>query len=284
MRRRVFAAGLLPALATAPARAQVDTEKLRLSPRQDGLSGKLEAGLALKTGNVQLLDVSGEAAAVLKKGRHTSFFVGHGQFAAKRTGSDRLSDPNTHLLDPDARYVNALMGHLRYDLRLDDQCNGEGRVSWEVFTQLEYDQFLLLKRRALVGTGPRVTLARSERAAAWLGTTPLLEDELLEQQAIAPTEPTETLAVRWSNYLTGQLVLSGHATLGGTVYVQPRIGDFTDYRVLADSSLDVDVTDHLALGLAFTLRHDSQPPQVKSGDPVLLPTDTSVSNTLTWTF
>ena len=75
------------------------------------------------------------------------------------------------------------------------------------------------------------------------------------------TEHPEVVHVaRWSNYLNVRLDLSETVTFNHTVYVQPRLDDFDDVRVLNEAALALDITEHVTFRTTFNLRYDSRPP------------------------
>jgi len=63
-----------------------------------------------------------------------------------------------------------------------------------------------------------------------------------------------------------------------TVYVQPRLGEPDDLRVLEEAALKVGVAGPVSLKVSVTVRYDGAPPVgVK-------PLDTDLSNRLVWDF
>ncbi len=268
----VLALSLVP----RPAEATVNIEKYRLALEGDGALGSLALSVAAKTGNVSYLETGLSGTLGARRGKNLALLVVSGKYAAKRTGDDRLEDPGGTLLEEDARYANKLLAALRYNREL------SGRLSWEVFSQVEYDEFLRLDQRALGGAGPRVPLAASEQLSLAAGTGYMLEFERQNPDLVA--EDPNTLAHRWTSYLSFAWQPMDPLTLSTTAYIQPRLTDFTDFRVLNESEISASITEHLSLGIVFKLRHDSDPALLIEGEPPLLPTDTEISNKLTLSF
>jgi hypothetical protein len=267
---------LAAALAAPRAQATVNIEKYRLALAEDGAGGGVSLGVNWKAGNVDYFETSLGGTAGYRRGQHLLLGVISGTYAAKRTGDDRMEDPGGTLFQTDARYSNKLLGALRYNLELND------RLAGELFTQLQYDEFLLLDLRSLGGLGGRLMVLSGERGNLHLGSGYMLEYESQDPELVAE-DPT-TLAHRWTSYLSFSLQPTEGLTISSTGYAQPRITDFSDYRLLNESALSVAISDHFSLGIAFTLRHDSDPVELIEGEPALLPTDTSISNKISVEF
>lgn len=219
-----------------PALGQVNTERMR-AVDVDGIQATFGGTLALQSGNVDLFEVGASARVDARKEPHYAFVTGELQYGTK----------------DDAPFRDRTFGHLRYNYRL---------LSWlvaEAFTQLERDGFARLQLRSLAGAGLRVQYLDTETLGIVQGTTPMYEYENLELSAPA-RHPATTSTVRWSNYLNVRLHLSEAVHLAGTVYVQPRLDAFSDVRVLQQTTLGVNVTEHVRLTAEFNLRYDSRPP------------------------
>jgi hypothetical protein len=266
----------MAALWAPQARATVNIEKYRLALAEDGATGGLSLGIGSKTGNVDYFETSLSGTAGFRSGRSLLLAVVSGKYAAKRTGADRMEAPGGTLFESDARYANKLLGALRYNLDLSD------RLAGEAFTQLEYDEFLRMDLRSLGGVGVRLSLISGEVASVNLGTGTMLEYESQNPDLVAE-DPT-TLAHRWTSYLSFSVEPVDGLTISSTGYAQPRYTDFSDYRLLNESSLSVALGEHFSLGIAFTLRHDSDPVRLLDGEPPLVRTDTGITNKISLEF
>ena len=91
------------------------------------------------------------------------------------------------------------------------------------------------------------------------GTTPMYEYETLTDDD-AGRSPATTSTVRWSNYVNARLRITESVQFAGTVYVQPRVDEVDDVRVLHQAALGVDVTKYVRLTAELDLRYDSRPP------------------------
>ena len=70
----------------------------------------------------------------------------------------------------------------------------------------------------------------------------------------------QTTAVRGSYFLTLRVVPNENLVITSTTYLQPRVRDFNDIRMLANLRVATSVTDELDLTVSFDLRYDSKPP------------------------
>jgi putative salt-induced outer membrane protein YdiY len=265
--RRAFRAGavgvaalLVSAVLAVPwaaprAAAQVNTESFRGVAGQDGVTGSVELSFANTTGNTDLLELGAGARVGWRTGRRTTLFV-----TDLSVGKAR-----------DATTINKGFAHLREVYRITP------RFAWEGFVQHEYDKFAHLSARSLVGTGPRLTLVDRAAVSAHLGLAWMLERERLDLPAGAPDPRTDHVH-RASSYLAVEGRVNDRLSLINTVYVQPRLFNAADTRVLEEAALKVALAGALSLKVTFSLRYDGEPPTgVK-------PVDTELDNRLVWEF
>ncbi|HIG76240.1 MAG TPA: DUF481 domain-containing protein [Bacteroidetes bacterium] len=79
-------------------------------------------------------------------------------------------------------------------------------------------------------------------------------------------------AFRWSNYLSVRVDVSDTAEALGVVYVQPRVSEPDDVRVLHESRLDVSVSSRFKIRVRAGTRFDSEPPVDVDRTDVMLTT------------
>jgi hypothetical protein len=124
---------------------------------------------------------------------------------------------------------------------------------------VQYDAFLRLKLRRLVGAGPRFLLVVTDNVVIAFGTGYMLEHERLDIPASDP-HPRSTLAHRSTNYLAVTIELRDRLRLGNTLYAQPRFDWPYDVRVLDELELRFDLDERIALTTSLSARFDSDPP------------------------
>jgi hypothetical protein len=146
------------------------------------------------------------------------------------------------------KFSNAGFGHLRYNRKL-----GEA-VRWEIFTQLQYNSLTHIEHRFLVGSGPRFKLTQFEQAKFYLGMAYMFEQEKLLAPKIFKQDH------RLSSYFSFTLTPEDDVSFISTLYVQPLLKQFDDYRISNETALTLGITDKLDLSAIFRYSYDSTPP------------------------
>lgn len=239
-----FSAISAPALAWA----QVNTEALRPNLLKPGWSGDAEGNLALSRGNIELFDLGGsgrilyqtlhQPEALVPFLRHRVFLAANGRFAERTK----------------VNFVNQGFLHLRWSWMIHE------RIGPEVFTQYQFNQFLRLQTRALLGGGLRVDVIHTEPMMVWGGTGAMLEFNRINVEPGASDRP-ETLEYRWANYLTVRAVfLEEKLRVQSTIYLQPRFDKLSDFRLLNDLEVSAKITEKMSMGTSLSVLHDSAPP------------------------
>lgn len=253
--RPVSACVLLFALAaSAPVAAQVDVQPLSREAPPEGISGSLNGNLTAQTGNTDFaqLGISGRVYRV--DGAVTTMIVGNGGLGF--VGRNRFSSSG--------------LFHYRKTYR---------HSTWiwpEWYTQANYDRSQLLKFRTLVGVGARTPVSTGRWGEIGAGQSLMLENERLDLPDTA-SHAQRTTAVRSSTFFSFRLV-ADQLVITSTSYIQPRLDDFGDVRLLHDLSLGTPVTDRLAMTVSFDMRYDSGPPDG------LAALDARLRTGLTWTY
>lgn len=219
------------------AAAQVNTETLRLGDPPDGPHGDLKADLALKRGNTELLQLGGSGRAYYQAGVHTPLLFMRGELGSEN----------------DERFTENGFIHARWTAMW------HPRVGSELFGQVQYDAFIDLKFRGLIGAGPRFAVLLEDWVELYLGTGYMLEREVLSIPSTDP-HPRRTLAHRSTTYVSIKIAAAETVSLRNVAYVQPRWDRFSDVRVLDELELEVDANDYLAIVNTLGFRYDSDPP------------------------
>jgi hypothetical protein len=254
------------------AHAQVNVEKIRATPIKDGASGQVGLSTSFTQGNIDFADFTVGSFVAYKSSPHLIFWVTTLRFAAKRTQGDYLAEPDVGLWDDEAHFSNNALTHLRYNYKINDW------LAWEVFTQFEYNEFLLLDRRVLGGTGPRFTLVDKKGGGLWFGTAAMVENERLNPESIAPTLDPDSTVFRSSNYITGELSPSEDVSWVTTVYFQPQVPAFADFRLVGETGLAFNINKTFVFTTDFRYRYDAVPPETAVGIAPVLATDISLKS------
>lgn len=133
-------------------------------------------------------------------------------------------------------------------------------LSWEIFMQMESDEFKRLSLRALVGGGIRINLGtNADKYQSWLGLGAFRSKEELDEQT-GFVEDLDEYATRANIYHGFKYPINEHSRIFNTLYYQPEIGDAADYRILEQLALVFDFTDNLSFKVSLDIKHDNEPP------------------------
>jgi putative salt-induced outer membrane protein YdiY len=237
MSRVVLVAAIL--LAAARAEAQiVNVQSLIGTEIKEGFSGGLDAAADWRTGNVDLLLVGGGATARYRSGEHLVFLIVRGDYG--RTGG--------------STFIKRTFEHARYRYTVTP------RLTAEAFVQNEADEFKRLSVRALAGAGPRVKVLDEKKVVLAVGAAYMFEYELLSEGMFADSGEDE-IHHRLSTYAVASYALDDRVSVSETIYFQPRLDAWGDFRLLDEAALITKLSSHVAFKTAFVLAHDADPPE-----------------------
>lgn len=158
------------------------------------------------------------------------------------------------------RSVNKAFIHYRYIYQLNND------FDWELFSQLEKNEFTRLSYRGLLGTGVRYSLAKSEQHHAFLGLGAFHSKEEIEVTTGLTDDGVEEFT-RANFYLLSKYNVKPSFSFSTALYYQPRLDRFSDYRALLESKFDFKITEKLSFRISLDVEHDSEPSQsIKSTD------------------
>jgi Protein of unknown function, DUF481 len=145
-------------------------------------------------------------------------------------------------------FNNTGMSHLRYAHRI------YKGLKWESFTQVQYNQILSQKLRALMGTGLRLKIIDTNFTKAFCGISTFIEYEELRKPNIYQTD------LRASSYLSWFVSPHKRYSFSGTAYYQPLWRDFKDYRLMLQTSIAFPVLKKVDFKLDLNFQYDENPP------------------------
>lgn len=145
-------------------------------------------------------------------------------------------------------FSNAGFGHLRYNRKLSDA------IRWEMFAQIQYNALTKIDQRIIGGLGPRFKLTQYEQAKFYFGIAYMYEYEV-------DLDPAVTLRDhRLSSYFSFSLSPEEDVSFVTTIYAQPLLERWGDYRITSESMLTLGITDKLQLTATFIYAYDAVPP------------------------
>ncbi len=220
---------------------QVNTEKFRKDGEKDGISIACSLGMALHKGNTDLFRINGDININYFKGNNYLFLIGH-LAQGEKNGE---------------KYLNKGFAHLRGIHRFSK------RLMAEVFTQEEFNKFILLKRRFLIGGGLRVLLFKQEKGnhgIAFNAGVGLMWEKELFNHPNGEFRKEDTRMVKSTNYLSIDWKLSETVNFQTVSYIQFNVGKEKSTRLTTDVTFDVKLVKALSYYASFHYRHDSTPP------------------------
>ncbi len=241
--------------------AQVNTERFHQDYDKKGFLFTNALGFDFETGNTRKLDISNEFRGYYN-GEKTDYLSAVDYDLETRTGVKK-----TH------------KGFLHF--RSMHQLDTRSVFQLEEYTQLQFDEFILLKRRFLLGAGIRFNPVKKTDTSdtiktslkIFLGTGLFFETERYS------TMPASTFhLIRWSSYVSLVWAIKKGVNLNLVNYIQPAISDFNNYRYYLTLSLSTLITKKLYYDFSVNYHHRNQP---VGGTK---PTDLELTNALRFRF
>ncbi len=246
-------AGIFPA---RPVAAQVNIEALRRDNPPLGTTGSIGTDLSVRTGNVDFVAVDLRARVDRVTESHADLLVGNGGIGFLRS----------------SRFSSSGLVHFRRTYT-----TLGGPLAPEAYGQFNYDRAQLLTSRFVGGAGARTSFAQGAWGQFGAGSGVMLEFERLDLPEEA-LHADQTLALRWSSFLTLRINPTETLVISSTTYMQPDLQAFGDYRTLENLRISTSITSTLALTISFDMRYDSRPPDGIEG------LDTSLRTGITYTY
>jgi putative salt-induced outer membrane protein len=158
------------------------------------------------------------------------------------------------------RSVNKAFAHYRYIYQLNSA------MDWELFGQVEKNEFTRLSFRGLLGTGLRFSVAKTEQHHAFMGLGGFYSKEEIEVSSGLTDGGVEEFG-RANFYFLSKYSVSPTVSFSNVLYYQPRFSRFSDYRALFETKFDFKISKKLSFRLSFDVEHDSEPSQtIKNTD------------------
>lgn len=214
----------------------VEDRRLRLGDSVHWL-GKLDVGLNIYQNEKQFITASLGSQVEFKDRKHFVLTV-MGYNMARNAAQNILNDGFQHI-----RY--------NYDIK--------EKIVWELFEQVQYNERIRLRLRAVVGTGLRFKIFRQPTKRLYVGISYFYE------QTRYKDEITPQFNHRLSTYIAFSKPFGNNSRLVSTTYFQPIITHFQSYRMASDNSLLFKINKHLSFrsNINVTFDNDTRlPPSV----------------------
>ncbi|MBE0643797.1 MAG: DUF481 domain-containing protein [Bacteroidetes bacterium] len=239
--------------------AQVNTEKLRRADSTNGTFFSAGITLGLDRGNSEFVSAAGGIRADYKRTLNDNFIVVQYEFKE----SDRGKITNKGFL------------HLRTMWGVSDLLALEG------FGQSEFNEFISLKNRNLIGVGTRwhpLHLGDENGDVSleiFVGVGVMYEHELYT------TQPEDVVhdRLRSTNYLTLNAGLAHNTFVHLITYFQPVLSSPEDFRFSNEAAVEFSISEWLTFSVSSSYRYNSRPVlnvrnfdlQLRNGIRVTLP-------------
>lgn len=145
------------------------------------------------------------------------------------------------------------------------------------FYQAQNNSSLILKRRQLFGGGLRRIFTLTDSLSLDFGSGVFYENEVLDSEKLSAGETQDCNTYRMANVLSLRFIKLKNISLINTVYFQPNIKDFSDFRFFNELSLGFKINEFMGLSIGFVYRYDSQPPMILKNEDFNFSTGISFS-------
>jgi hypothetical protein len=236
----------------------VNTEKFRKYYTEDGFLYNLRTTFALRGGNSEYGSLN-FAGRVDHNGKKFDQFI-VANIVYKSTSSEQI--------------INNGFIHLR------GMWNIRPRTNWEFFLQREYDRFVDLNSRSLVGTTVKYRLVdniSSDSIKSFyvnVSTGIMFEDE---EYASEPENIRKDL-IRSTNFISLDWVVKEKLNLNGVFYYQPTFNNLNDYRFASWLTIDFALAKRFYFVFQIWAKYNSRPVNDKK------PYDFSIENGIRFEF
>lgn len=223
------------------AEAQIINTLRGFDDEDPGWSGELVGSIASAKGNTRYFEFSLDGRIQFQTERHRLRVLG---LIMRRTALG-------------VEIAEARMGHVRHNYRL------WSRLTTIAYIQSQYNPFIRIQSRVLIGGGGRVDVFRGNLWRTAVGVTYMYEEEVLtaaQGQHAGVQSSQAATKHRLSCFLTFYRVEKEGFDIDLWGFYQPAIEDFDDARASGAASIRVNVVGELYLFFNYMINFDSNPP------------------------
>ncbi len=211
--------------------AFLNIESLRQTQtHKNGLIGSVGFSLLDQSGNVDKTLIGGQTLNLYQKDKNQYIFLSNYRYG-ESFGNKDTQEGNLHF---------------RYTRLLNDW------LGWESFQQTEFNKFQDLKLRLLFGTGARLQLLEKTTHRINFGIGAFYEREELE-------DTFDQKNPRMNTYLS-YLYQGKDFEVSSTLYYQPNMENFNDYRFRASLGLESTFSERFSQTIQYQFNRDTAPP------------------------
>lgn len=231
-RRKIFFAAIL-IIFTHRLNAQiVNVESLRIQTDTVGFAGSFGGNFTL-TKNVDQIFSANAFASIQYKSIKSTYLI--------------LSD-YSFLKGANKKLLNKIFGHFRYDREITTF------FRMEAFTQIQTNKITKIDTRFLIGMGPRLKMPTPDMLKAFVGILFMYE---YEKELTDPV--IYHRVIRNSSYVAFTFEPNDHVKITSTTFYQPKLDEFSDFRILNQESAAFSITKNLSVTLNWDYLYDAEP-------------------------
>jgi hypothetical protein len=212
---------------------QINIEKQRNVKKGKVFGAVIGLSLALYKGNTDMFILNSNVRFDLHKGKNSGFLIGDLSYGEKNGES----------------YLNKGFVHIRY-IR-----NISKILMTETFAQMEFNDFILLNRRTLIGVGFKLRLLKNKIKSGdfkiYIGSGMMFENEKFDSSNNDKAKP-ETFLFKSTSYISLSYS-SDKFTIKDVIYLQTNIGKDTSTRIYSDMQLSVKLSKKLSYTAFLTI-------------------------------
>jgi len=210
----------------------VNPESVRSNKDSIGFSGTIGLDISYIKNTSTLFILGNSIYIQYTNKRHLAFFI-------NSINIKRVNDENI---------INKGTQHLRYNYKIND------RITWEGFAQAHYNTVSKIDKRQLIGTGPRFTIVDEKKFQTYIGTLFMYEyEKIKEEQSVYNRD------FRFSGYASFRWFPIKNTSITSTTFYQPRLDEFSDYRIYSHNSILFRVVKGLSIGITYIATYDTSP-------------------------
>lgn len=210
----------------------INVESLRRVTDTVGWSGNVRLNLHLIKNTNSIFGISNRIRIQYKTKKHLWLFVNNLDF--REANSEKFVSKNSQ--------------HFRHNYKLNKQ------FSIESFIQSQQNEIAAIRFRGLIGSGIRYKFTTSEKYKLYLGSLIMYENE----KVISDTEKNHK-DWRSSSYFSMSLFPKKNISIVSTTYFQPRLNQFSDFRISSQTTLALKIIKNLSFSTTFTYQYDEFP-------------------------
>jgi hypothetical protein len=136
------------------------------------------------------------------------------------------------------------------------------KTTWELFLQRQYDEFIDLNYRTVIGSAIKYRFFESYSIHDSTNVLNLnVSTGLMYEQENYNMDPENIDRRLWrsTNFVSFDWLKQKRMSFTGVVYYQPAFNNFSDFRVAAETTLEFSIVRKLFFTVQFTYKYNNLP-------------------------